>query len=155
MCKQIPLGMSNLFALIDYQDFERVSKYKWYVIYKGKQVYARRIWQVNYKQHQQYLHNFILGTNARIDHKNRYGLDCTRENLRIATAQQNAANGIVHSNSKSGIRGVSQLRNGKWRAGATINQKSYNFGHFNTIEEATHMYNTKMKEIHGEFACVV
>lgn len=43
-------------------------------------------------------------------------------------------------NNKLGVRGVSQLASGKYKAQISIDGKAMNLGHFDTIKEAEFVY---------------
>jgi len=84
-----------------------------------------------------------------VDHINGDIADNRIENLRMATRQQQNFNQKVRK-SKLGVKGV-QFRNGKYRATIRINGKQTHLGTFDTLEEAKEAYDTKAKEIQGEF----
>lgn len=75
-----------------------------------------------------------------IDHLNRIGLDCRRDNLLLTTGKQNYENKSLAKNNKTGYRGVHYSKtNGKyWRYFATVrhNGKKIYGGVFKTVEEA-------------------
>ena len=91
-----------------------------------------------------------------MDHKQtKETLDNRKENLRLATQNQNQHNRKKSSNNTSGFKGVS--RNAKchkhpWRASIMINKKQINLGVFSTAEEASEAYRKAANELHGEFA---
>jgi hypothetical protein len=102
------------------------------------------------------LHRFILGISnpkIQIDHKNRNGLICTRENMRIATNQQNSFNQIGAKNSTSPFKGVcfDKSRN-KFAAYIKHNGKRFALGRFISEIEAAKAYDKRAKELFGEFA---
>src|SRR6185369_10082175 len=81
-------------ALVDDEDFERVSQFKW-VADKDKNNlwYASRHFPLgNGKRTTQKMHTFILNGLKKVDHKNSDGLDNQKHNLRPATTSQNGAN---------------------------------------------------------------
>jgi len=87
-----------------------------------------------------------------IDHKDNNPLNNTRENLRLATASQNSINRATNHNNKSGFRGVTPTKNGRFTASIGLNQKKYMLGTFDTAEEAYEAYCKAAKELHGEWA---
>ena len=90
-----------------------------------------------------------------VDHKNHDRYDCRRENLRIATRQQNAWNRgkpPLYRPTISKYIGVSPAPNGKWKAVITHNNQVIKLGVFDTEEEAALAYNAKAEELRGEWA---
>src|SRR3990172_9767619 len=82
----IPLRR-GYFALVDEADFARVSEFTWSLRPAGrKQAHLYAVAWVE-KKHL-YLHNFIMGTRDRVDHRDRDGLNCRRTNLRGAPSPQ-------------------------------------------------------------------
>lgn len=73
-------------------------------------------------------------------------------NLQEATNQQNTMKKKMHSNNKSGFRGVSwDKERNKWLAQIQINGKFKKLGRFATPEEANQAYIEKAKVVFGEF----
>ena len=156
--KEIQLTQGKV-AIVDDEDFERISQYKWYATCekrRKKQVfYAQRMSSINGKRISIKLHRFIMNNPAdfQIDHKNGNGLDNRKSNLRLATAYQNHQNIIYLKPSASGFRGVYPIKNGKrFEAKISAYGKNYFLGCFNAPEEAARAYDRKAKELHGEFA---
>ena len=76
-----------------------------------------------------------------VDHINHNTLDNTRENLRISTHMENMQNLRLSITNKSGHRGVSRRKNGKWVARVGLRGKRIHIGEFcdlNTAAEAAH-----------------
>lgn len=77
-----------------------------------------------------------------VDHQNGNKLDNRRENLRLATPQQNSRNRGKNANNTSGYKGVSYSRCAhKWTAQIYINRKRQHLGVFTTPEAAAIAYN--------------
>jgi hypothetical protein len=143
--KIIPLTQEK-FALVDDQDYEAVSSYKWHANFQHGSWYARR--NVSPGKIQS-LHSFILPGIERIDHKNQNGLDNRRHNLREATRSQNRANGRQLVSHSSQFKGVGwHIRRKKWQA--RVNQ-TY-LGVFSEEQEAAKAYDAAAKRIFGQFA---
>jgi len=144
------------YALVDDRDFEELSKFKWTYAISSDSGYAIR--RVNGVSKTIYMHREVLGTtddrrNKFTDHINRNGLDNRRENLRICNHSQNAMNSKLRRGSKSGIRGVSWDKiSKKWYAQLCHQGRNYALGRFNTKEKAQEVYQTKARELFGEFA---
>lgn len=152
--KTIPLSKGYV-ALVDDEDFERVSAFKWFVrIKKGKyfsRVYARRQVKIDGKCRDVMMHSFILGVIG-VDHKNHNGLDNQRRNLRKATEGQNQQNGRQEGGSLSPYRGVFKGWGNKWRVRIRVNGKRIEVGSFADEVDAATAYNFAAYEHHGEFA---
>ena len=159
--KKIPLTQGK-FALVDDEDFERVSQFKWHAnrrIYKKNNTqytfYASTIIYKNNKRLYLRMHQFIMGVQNgyEADHKDGNGLNNQKSNLRRATHSQNLAN-QKKSRGKSKYKGVHQCERGRWRACITYNNKNIKLGRFDTEIEAARAYNIKAEELFGEFACI-
>lgn len=151
--KEIPLtrGMA---ALVDDDDFERLSKFNWHYTTKG---YAVRKSSVVGDLSQVFMHREILNCpkGKFVDHVNRNKLDNRKENLRIADAKQNGANRDLLSNNSSGYIGVSYNKKmKKWSASTRVNCKQKHLGFYETKEEAAKAYNVAVIAVHGEFASI-
>lgn len=145
MTKQIPLGRSGKFALVDDDDYELVMKLSWQ-IHKG---YA-----VN-KRNQTNMHRLINGTpdGFQTDHVNGDRLDNRKCNLRSCSGSQNAANVKSHADSVSKYKGVYwDKTHNRWRAEITKNKKRLRIGRFRTEEAAAIAYNEAAIKIHMNFA---
>lgn len=158
--KIIPLSQQGknagkYFALVDDQDYVRVSKFKWSVIKNSKWIYAGRTIKVNGKQKTFLLHRFIMNCydDHLIDHRDGNGLNDQRSNLRIATNAENVRNGGRQRNNTTGFKGVSLVKSsGKYEAQIAFNNKTIHLGKFLTPIEAAKAYNNKAIELHGQFA---
>lgn len=74
------------------------------------------------------------------------------DNLRPCSPSQNLQNAKLQSNNKTGARGVHlQAKSGKYIAKIKHKGKTIHLGSFETITEASGVYETKAKELHGEF----
>lgn len=149
---QIPLTR-GVAALINEEDFELVSSYKWYARKTLNGFYAtcssiKRL----------HMHRLIMGVEIGepifIDHKNMNGLDNTRSNLRLATHTQNMCNRGSYKNRSSLFKGVYwNKEKQRWTCQISIPLgKTIHVGHFLTETEAALAYNIKAIELHGEFA---
>jgi len=135
-------------ALVDDEDFERVSQLVWYFHPRG---YAHRV------HPSVFMHRFILGLSRgdpHVDHANQDGLDNRRSNLRFADHSQNMANrGVPRGAKSSRFKGVCwDTTRGKWRAQIQPQGRSVTLGYFLTEEEAAVAYNQAAPGFFGEFA---
>lgn len=70
------------------------------------------------------------------------------KNLRKITTTENNLNVKARVRSKSGFRGIKEIRNsGRYSARIVINQEEIYIGSFNSIEEAVEARNLKAKEL--------
>ncbi len=134
-------------------DVEVVLKLRWYL--NGKGYVQGGKWNRDTKKNDMVkLHRLLLSPSKyqHVDHVNGDKLDNTRENLRLATPQQNQCNQGIRKNNKSGYKGVSFHRAAnKWQATISVNGKSIGLGLHLTPESAYEAYCTAAKEYHGEF----
>jgi hypothetical protein len=102
------------------------------------------------------LHRLLMGitdSKVRIDHIDMNPLNNCRNNLRICTPSQNAANKMIQKGKKSSVyKGVFKRENGKFRVIVGKNGKILHFGTFFTETDAALEYNKRALELFGEFA---
>lgn len=148
------IKLSNgMTALVDDDDFGRVSQFKWHCL-RQDQLYAiRHFPRVGKVYRSERLHRFILQVpkGMDIDHINGNGLDCRKSNLRIATKSQNQANRKKYS--KYPYKGIKSMRK-RWQARITKDRVQHFLGTFDTPEQAANAYDVAARKFHGEFACV-
>jgi len=154
MAKEIPLTRGYI-AVVDDDDFESLSKHRWYFqagyAKRGKKVEGR----VNAKvvpMHREIL-GMLPGDERVVDHIDGDGLNNRRSNLRICTVHENNRNRRLPRINKCGYKGVRKSSNGKWwyaQIGAF--GKVIHLGQFNTPEEAHQAYCRAADELHGQFA---
>lgn len=75
-----------------------------------------------------------------VDHINRDRADCRWANLRAADRFVNARNTGARRRNRLGVKGVSQLPHGSFRATIYRDGKTYRLGCFPTIEQAAAAY---------------
>lgn len=149
--KRIPLTRGQ-FALVDDEDYEKVSKYKWCA---KKVRYGGFVAVGKISNKVIYMHRFIMNTPKRMDtdHWNHQKLDNRKENLRICNRHQNMANSKPRKNCTSKFKGIYwHKRRRKWNVSITRNGKRLNLGYFDNEIEAAKIYDKKAKEFFGEFA---
>jgi hypothetical protein len=145
--KTIPLTQGKV-AIVDDEDYPRLSQFKWYYIQDGQTGYA-----VRGRRPRIWMHRVILGiTDGDTDHQNGNGLDNRKENLRPCNRSQNCAN-------RRKLHGAASKFKGVYRSGSNwiarlqkrgTGRKS--LGTFKTEQEASRAYNQAAKETYGEFA---
>lgn len=155
--KQIPL-IHNKFALVDDEDFDLISKYRWVILKSGYAInstYIRGSGRKNQKQLQIFMHKLIMNQQKGIivDHINGNKLDNRKENLRIATKTQNNYNKTKTPNSSSIYKGVYWDKKYKfWASEITVNYKKYFIGYFNNELHAGMAYDIWARECQEDFA---
>lgn len=146
--KQIPVK-GGLFALVDDEDFERLSKMKWYL--NSKRYAISKVKGVSIL-----MHRYILDLNLaslEVDHVNGDGLDNRKANLRICTHAQNLMNQKTPVSNTSGYKGVHWHKGDKkWHARIYVNFKKIHIGSFNDAKAAAQAYNEAAILYYGEFA---
>lgn len=146
----------NTFALVDDEDYEELSKYKWSFRPAKYTAYAVRSVKRNGKHTMFRMHREILGLKAGdgkiTDHIDCNGLNNQKSNLRTCTNAQNSMN-------HRGISGTSQYkgvcwdtRKNKWMSVIMKDDKLRFIGYFEDEIEAAKSYDTKAKELFEEFA---
>lgn len=146
----------GLFAICDWSDWPTVRSHRWNLSTRTKSPFYA-ITNIRTETHRTTttMHQMILPCPAGSmpDHINGNGLDNRRQNLRVATKQQNAFNQRLNSRNNSGFRGVCWDRqHGAWRATIRIKQKRIHLGRFAEKIDAARAYNVAAKEMIGEFA---
>ncbi len=140
------------FAIVDIEDYQMLSRLKWYF---GSNGYAVRGDYAGGKNKKIYMHRVINKTpnGQHTDHINRNRLDNRKDNLRIATVQGNARNRESTPGSTSRYLGVCYLKKRKrWQAAGKINGASKYLGNFTDEVDAAKAYNKFIIEHYGEFA---
>jgi hypothetical protein len=154
--RRIPLTQGR-FAIVDPQDYPRLSKYKWRLCRtKGKNVlYAERSIRLPGGKYSRILmHRQLIEVPEGyiIDHINGCGLDNRRANLRLATVAQNAWNSKKR-NPRSGYKGVCFAKGkGLWRAAIVFHGGRKHLGYFTDKIDAAKAYDDAAKKYYKEFA---
>lgn len=140
-------------AVIDVDDIPLVEGYPWHVVIShGKHVYAART--PDRKKLPMLMHRVILDApkGILVDHRDNYGLNNRRSNIRLATQSLNNANMAPSSRNKLGIKGVTQEKSGHFSAKIQIAGQSTFIGTFFTAEEASAAYYGAARILFGDFA---
>jgi HNH endonuclease/AP2 domain len=112
---------------------------------------------INYKTHRLHRLAWLLTygeipKGMVVDHINGVGTDNRIANLRLATVQQNRANGPSWSRNRTGLKGAYPQSNGTYDAVITANQVRIRLGNFPTELEAHNVYVVAADYYFGEFA---
>lgn len=145
-------------AMVDDEDYDRVMKYKWTASISAKTVYA--LHHFNSKATGRGaigLHRFIMNASnyLTVDHIDFNGLNCQKNNLRLATRTQQVANRRAFN--QSGYKGVYRYKrkdktNNRWQAMIRIDGYLQHIGMYLTAEDAAKAYDNVAKKAFGEFA---
>ena len=147
-------------ALVDDEDFEKLSKWKW-TAYRGHHTwYAKRAYGFpsngksktrtrTISMHRQIM-GLKYGDTRMVDHINHNGTDNRKENLRLCDNSKNFQNQISRRAKYKGINFMPKL--GKWRARICLNRKQVHIGLYLTDIEAAQAYDREAKKIFKEFA---
>ena len=154
--KEIPLTR-GLIALVDDEDYEELSQYKWQADGDG---YATR--NISHptipgKTIHLSMHRYLLGLEygdpRKGDHKDTDRRNNRRGNLRICTVAQNVRNSGLRRDNTSGLKGVSWVNKyQKWIARIANQGQKIHLGYFDDPDKAYAAYCKAALELHGEFA---
>jgi hypothetical protein len=155
--RRIPLP-KHKFAAVSVEDYERLNKFKWYVMRNATTFYvvryARRAGSKKYSL--VWMHREVLPSpkGLFVDHINHCGLDNRRSNLRLATRRQNMYNRRkLRTGLTSLFKGVYWRKDTKrWRANITVDGKKISLGQFLSEIDAAKAYDNAAKIYHKEFA---
>lgn len=148
MVKRLPLNHGK-FALVDGEDYERVSLFKWTLDNTGYVV--RKQTSPDGRKQKILLHRFLTNapSDMDVDHRDRNPLNNIRSNLRICSRSQNSMNRPAKQNSSSVYKGVTYHKRDKaWMA--RLSGKC--LGYFISEVEAAKTYDKAALAEFGEFA---
>jgi len=155
--RKIPLSQGK-FAIVDPDDYYRLSEYKWsasrvynkfYAVRTGTAEKGRRGKTI--RMHREIVN---IPDGLECDHINGNSLDNRKANLRPATRQQNCWNNRKRRpKSLSKYKGVSYNSRGRpWKAMLTVGGKTKYLGSFDTQIQAAKEYDKAAKEYFGQYA---
>lgn len=153
--KEIVLSQGKV-ALVDDEDFERLSHWKWY--FKGGYAVRNSRLEDGTSKYERYsitMHETLVKSELgfEVDHKNRNGTDNRKSNLRIATRNNNCWNRVAYKCNKTGLKGVSyHSRDKVFQSRIQVYGKEIHLGYFKTPDEASAVYKAAALKYHGEFA---
>lgn len=150
--KKIYMADKVNFALIDDEDYELISSYKWHICKPRNIIYA----QCRLDEFSLYMHRIILNLNKgdknQVDHINGNGLDNRKNNLRKCNHSLNGAN-RKSLGGYSIFKGVSfDKKRNLWTASLRFKYRRYNLGRFIQEKEAALAYDEFAYNKFGDFA---
>jgi len=149
--KEIKLKPHGI-AFVDDDNFESLSKYKWYLSRLG---YAIGGEKSDGKKAFVKMHRFIMNIDdpkIKIDHIDGNKLNNQKSNLRIATPAQNMHNSKKRDNTKNKYKGVNYLPKWNlWQSRCRINGYDIFLGNYKSEIAAAYAYNKKALEL-SEFS---
>jgi hypothetical protein len=158
MTREIPLTR-GLVALVDDEDYDWLTQWKWQAMCAGRNFYASRDVRVGPRCLNQrvriLMHREVVGVGPEmeVDHRNLRTLDNRRENLRAATRAQNVRNRNSHRGSTSRFKGVFwDTQYSAWHARIVVDGKVTFLGRFRDEIEAAKAYDVAAIIQFGEFA---
>ena len=128
--KRIPLSRGKAYALVDDNDYERLSRYRWYL---GRDGYASTTIKIP-------MHKMLRPSKRPFitDHLNCNRLDNRMSNLRVVTYKQNKWNTKWHRNGRLYV-GSAKLKSGRYASRLYVNKKTVNLGTFDSEHVAALM----------------
>ncbi len=157
LSKQGSKNRGKHFAQVDDEDYEWLNQWYWMAVPRKGTVYVQRRYydeQLGRKVQIQ-MHRVILGITDPeiiIDHKDHNGLNCQRNNIRIATRTQNACNSRKDRGKSIYIGVYWKPKDRKFEAYIRMNNIKHYIGRFDNEETAAKARDKKAIELHGEFA---
>ncbi len=102
----------GMFAMVDAEDFEKVSGRNWYA-HRGHKTYYACSWVPGGRGKIDRMHHIVLGlpSTVQVDHRDGDGLNNRRSNLRVSDKSANGANRRKQRNNTTGYIGVVKQRN--------------------------------------------
>lgn len=162
--KKIPLTQ-GLVALVDDEDYEMLSEYKWHILKGANTYYAMSYMKfgdkskmVGGKREYILMHRIVLRLKnrdeARADHADGNGLNNQKSNLRFCTNSENMQNKRkMKRKCSSKYKGVSLCKKrGKWASYIFVKSKQIFIGYFYDEIEAAKAYDIAAIQYFGKFA---
>jgi len=145
----------DLVALVDDEDFERLSGYRWHARRNRHIFYAQRS-SPRPNRYIIHMHHEVMGVRPpdgyRFDHRDGNGLNNQKSNLRLVTRSQNNMNQRCTVGT-SNLKGVCwSLSHNKWQASIQSDGERKFLGYFESEEDAGRAYDVAALKYFGEYA---
>jgi hypothetical protein len=141
--REISLGHGKV-MLVDDEDYDFMTQFEWR---------AKKDSEGRYYAHATLVAHKLLVKYSIVDHVNGNGLDNRKENLRVATPQQNSWNRGIRSDSRTGYKGVRYIPDrDAYSVRIQVNGQRKYLGYFKDPVEAAKAYDVAAREHFGEFA---
>lgn len=135
-------------VVVSASDVSIVESHRWYLLKRCKNLYAATGQGI-------LMHRLLLGLQSGdgncVDHRDNFGLNNWRENLRVGTQGQNRANSRKLKPAQSKYKGARRAGT-KWSANVGPKKGRIYLGVFETEEAAARAYDAKALELYGTFA---
>lgn len=150
--KEIKLRKSDRVALVDDEDYEFLSRFRWYCTHEKNCYYAVSFSRIDGYPVPLRMHRLLLRASVgmMVDHIDCNGLNNQRSNLRLATHAQNSRN--RRPNKGRQYKGVRKTRNNTYEAVISHNGRRIYLGTFNNSHDAATAYNNAAVKYFGRFA---
>ncbi|NES03982.1 MAG: hypothetical protein F6K22_14750 [Okeania sp. SIO2F4] len=149
MSKEILITRGQV-VIVDEQDYEELSKHKWYLI----DGFAARTIKKDDKRTTIYMHRVIMDApmGVSVYHINHNKLDNQRENLRLVkgSARMHRRPSVKHSSKYRGVYWCKDKR--KWIAEIKVYKKQIRLGRFEVEKDAAIAYDEAARKYYGSLA---
>jgi hypothetical protein len=145
---RIPLiNTKDSYAIVDNSWYALLTQYNW-------RLGSRRYAETDMDGRTTAMHNVVLPPQPGFvtDHKNGIPLDNRRQNLRLATPSENAANRVKLAGTSSNYYGVSKTEDGRYRVDVSKGEERVKLGPYDSEIEAAVVHDIAAFMLYGYFA---